>query len=1111
MQNSLLKELSVKSLSIKNNNNTSASLYDINDNESPNHQFKENFNLNKKIIQLFIGNHPLVPMKYIRENAYYNFISKYLKNELYYNSIIINHIIHNDPGHIVAEFKDFLIMGDYNEFFQSYYKLKESRYLLPKIYDYYISSSVIFPNYVILPENQYIYKNIQRKQRVIDEQQEQEDKEEKLKNKKVLNKEEELEDSEKNVFNTQVFDSILNQTNTSGIKQFFGLNTEESSLAEQLSNIIEGINYYEKNKKSNIKIKLRYNYLYKNKYNMNLNDSETKINKEQKINGLNNKIINVQKNIKTLSKVKNYKDKILKKKNADNISKNKTLNKKFNYFIERNVGAQLSKSIKIIKENSLNNNNDTNFISLKNILTKNKNYNKSRNNYMNKDNKKKGRNILLNFNQDNNLNFFTSNNSNSAKFNALNNNNSLNNKNKCQTSRQLSNKKNINEILNKSKKGNSKIKKRNLYIKENNDYDPKSLHIIKKSLIKTLLNSTKDIGIRNRSLKNTNTRSILNSNKKINFKKSINATVFDSITKNSLNTSKTSNKNYKKIMIKNVNENINNHKNNVSEYYYFKNKHYLYTGFANNDIIYKKKINNDISSSNNKNHLLKNTCIKNIKLGCRTKNNSTNNILRYNNNLSSSNSSKFNKKKNIEIKKILNKTNENKISKDSRRSSMHKKNKISNSYINDKDNNLIINKECLNRYFFSNLNSNENNEIISLNKSKDKIDDIRIKEYKKEKINKNINDIKGKNNYKNNNNKENYSKLINLEKIIKKKFSDKNLESTYLLNSPKYSKSIKRYFMKSDIREKIIEDDNKKPLTVRETLRRNESNKEEIEYLTNKINEIKQYIKETDKKEINVISHIFKRKKINKKNLTSTQNLKKKNDNIVNNMTKNDKTRNKIKENKINNTMNNIDNRKIIKNIYVNNNLVNRIKKNNGSKNIKLNEENNNEIHIKTKKNKNNENKIKHYRYNSNCIINNEINNFSDINYNIIISNEQKKFTKKKIKELEPSNTNINYNIDNINKSGKNIILLNNNIKSCSLKILPINQVNNNKIIIKGININGFEKIITKKYKTRNIEVPNSVTDRVKKLNKTTANSKGFLTNSNRKNLKLTQNKLKMK
>ena len=41
--------------------------------------------------------------------------------------------------------------------------------------------------------------------------------------------------------------------------------------------------------------------MYKNKYNMNLNDSETKINKEQKINGLNNKIINVQKNIKTLS------------------------------------------------------------------------------------------------------------------------------------------------------------------------------------------------------------------------------------------------------------------------------------------------------------------------------------------------------------------------------------------------------------------------------------------------------------------------------------------------------------------------------------------------------------------------------------------------------------------------------------------------------------------------------------------------------------------------------------------------------------------------------------------------------------------------------------------
>jgi len=59
---------------------------------------------------------------------------------------------------------------------------KENLNLLPKIYEYYISYSVIFPNYVTLAKSQYIYKNIQRKKWVTDIQQEQEDKEESIKN-----------------------------------------------------------------------------------------------------------------------------------------------------------------------------------------------------------------------------------------------------------------------------------------------------------------------------------------------------------------------------------------------------------------------------------------------------------------------------------------------------------------------------------------------------------------------------------------------------------------------------------------------------------------------------------------------------------------------------------------------------------------------------------------------------------------------------------------------------------------------------------------------------------------------------------------------------------------
>ena len=82
------------------------------------------------------------------------------KNKDFYNIKVIDEIIHNESSHIVAEFKDYLIKGDISEFLQQYYKKDESLNLLPKIYEYYISCSVIFPNYVILPESQYIYIKI---------------------------------------------------------------------------------------------------------------------------------------------------------------------------------------------------------------------------------------------------------------------------------------------------------------------------------------------------------------------------------------------------------------------------------------------------------------------------------------------------------------------------------------------------------------------------------------------------------------------------------------------------------------------------------------------------------------------------------------------------------------------------------------------------------------------------------------------------------------------------------------------------------------------------------------------------------------------------------------
>ena len=206
----------IKSISLNLLNNDS---YNLNDRIMVENNNINSFGekLNEKIIKLLVGDHPLLSMKTIEKIAYCNFMNQYYNDQDFYNIKVIDEIIHNENSHIVAEFKDYLIRGDISEFLQKCYKKKESLNLLPKIYEYYISCSVIFPNYVILPESQYIYKNIQRKQRVIDIQQEQEDKEENIKNGLIE------EEREPTVFNTQALDSILNQTDTSGVRQFFGI------------------------------------------------------------------------------------------------------------------------------------------------------------------------------------------------------------------------------------------------------------------------------------------------------------------------------------------------------------------------------------------------------------------------------------------------------------------------------------------------------------------------------------------------------------------------------------------------------------------------------------------------------------------------------------------------------------------------------------------------------------------------------------------------------------------------------------------------------------------------------------------------------------------------
>ena len=115
---------------------------------------------------------------------------------------------------------------------------------LPTIFEYYDTSSVIFPNYIILPESKYIFKNIQRKQRVIDNQQDLEDKQKKIQKGLI-----QIKNDSNIVLNTQALDSILEQTDTSGIKDFFGIqecNDKNFSFENIINKISKAENFNQK-------------------------------------------------------------------------------------------------------------------------------------------------------------------------------------------------------------------------------------------------------------------------------------------------------------------------------------------------------------------------------------------------------------------------------------------------------------------------------------------------------------------------------------------------------------------------------------------------------------------------------------------------------------------------------------------------------------------------------------------------------------------------------------------------------------------------------------------------------------------------------------------------
>ena len=152
------------------------------------------------------------------------FLKTYYITENYYNSRMINDIIYNEKSHIVSLFKDNLIIDDCSEFLKRYYTTDESQLRLPRFFEYHETYSRIYPNYTAIPESKYIYKNIHKKQKIIDQQQNMEMSVEK-KNHKRRGKDSKCNNNnnnyDKQVFSTEVCYSLANDSSL--MRSIFGL------------------------------------------------------------------------------------------------------------------------------------------------------------------------------------------------------------------------------------------------------------------------------------------------------------------------------------------------------------------------------------------------------------------------------------------------------------------------------------------------------------------------------------------------------------------------------------------------------------------------------------------------------------------------------------------------------------------------------------------------------------------------------------------------------------------------------------------------------------------------------------------------------------------------
>ena len=283
-------------------------------------------------------------IKQLEKRAKDKLIKRYDKPVSYHDIKIINDILFNQKNHYVEMFKEFLLYEDYNEFLKKYYGKNVIRTKLPKILMFYEKYSKIFANYTVIPESKYMYKNIKRKQKVIDQ----------INNnnyKKYSGSDEEYSNSEyysNTIFNQEILNSIYNKSKSSIKNNILNLTISKSTINRSLNNLISQIT---KNEKEKEKEKSKTKAKKLNDDNNLKNISYSSVHKKTKeiINNLNkeNKFNNIKKNIEEPNPNKNYFKNIEINNNSNNI-----IIYNYNYNMNSNINSYSNKDA--FQNNSMN-------------------------------------------------------------------------------------------------------------------------------------------------------------------------------------------------------------------------------------------------------------------------------------------------------------------------------------------------------------------------------------------------------------------------------------------------------------------------------------------------------------------------------------------------------------------------------------------------------------------------------------------------------------------------------------------------------------------------------------------------------------------------------------